>query len=121
MVDIEKQSRTISDDERALIALINRYTLAIKDLKNRNVDYYEVEKLNSELVVNEFEAITKEKEQVDNAIRKSQKELSDVRPWGSFDTSLLKTLTERGYEYVSTLLTRSRLPKIYLRIIPLRL
>jgi V/A-type H+-transporting ATPase subunit I len=96
MIDIEKQSRTISDDERALIALINRYTLAIRDLKVRNVTITEVDSMASELVVNEFEAIIKEKEQVDNAIRKSQKDLSDVRPWGSFDTNLLKTLTERG-------------------------
>lgn len=96
MVDIEKQSRTISDDERALIAQINRYTLAIKDLKARKNTIAEVDAMASELVVNEFETIVKEKDQVDNAIRKSQKELSDVRPWGSFDTNLLKTLTERG-------------------------
>lgn len=96
MIDIEKQSRTISDDERSLIALISRYTLAIRDLKVREVEVSEVATLNSDSIISEYETLIKEKEQVDNAIRKSQKELSDVRPWGSFDTSLLKTLAERG-------------------------
>jgi V/A-type H+-transporting ATPase subunit I len=96
MIDIQKESRTVSDDERALIALINRYTLAIKELKTRNTNSTEDAPLDSEAIVAEYESLIKEKEQVDNAIRKSLKDLSDVRPWGNFDTNLLKSLADKG-------------------------
>lgn len=96
MIDIQKESRTVSDDERALIALINRYTLAIKELKTRNINSTEVAPLDSEAIIAEYESLVKEKEQVDNSIRKSLKDLSDVRPWGNFDTNLLKALAEKG-------------------------
>lgn len=99
MVDIERHTKALSDEERNLMNEINRYTQTLKDLKIRESNFDQGNKvapLDSDAVLNEFENLAKEKEQVENLIRKAQKDLNDVRPWGSFNINLLNTINESG-------------------------
>jgi V/A-type H+-transporting ATPase subunit I len=96
MVDIERHSRSLSDNERLLMNQINRYTQVIRDLKIRGAHATQNLSVDCPSILNEFESLIKEKEQLDNAIRKSYKDLNDVIPWGNFDVNLLKTLNEKG-------------------------
>lgn len=96
MVDIVRQSRTISDGERSLIAQIGRYNQAIKELSTRQAQGDQEKAVDPEAVLAEYESLVKEKEQVENSIRKSTKEMLDVKPWGKFDVKLISELAARG-------------------------
>ncbi len=97
LVDIVRQTKATSDEERLLIGQINRYSNAIRDLRPRKIsEDNPTLNIESDAVVQEFETLVKEKEQVENSIRKTSKDLNDVRPWGVFDTSLIKSITEKG-------------------------
>ena len=52
-----------------------------------------------ESVLDKYENLLKEEEQVEGAIRKAKKELNDVRPWGRFDTALLNKVTGSGLNF----------------------
>ena len=99
MVDIVKQSRPMLDEERTYISQINRYNSAIRELKSLPEIEPSTQKVDPESVLNKYEELLKEKEQVEGAIRKVKKELNDVRPWGRFDTTLLNRLTESGLHF----------------------
>lgn len=102
MVDIERHTTVLSDEERSLLNEINRYTQTLKDLKIRAAEIDQVKQeapLNSDSILTEFEDLVKEKEQIDNSIRKAQKDLNDVKPWGSFNIDLLKTLSDSGLNF----------------------
>ncbi|MDD2196864.1 MAG: V-type ATPase 116kDa subunit family protein [Bacteroidales bacterium] len=99
LVDVERHTKVLSDEERNLINEINRYTQTLKDLKNRtaqNDQTGQVAPLNSDAVLDEFEDLVKEKEQVESSIRRAQKDLNDVRPWGNFNIDLLRKLSNSG-------------------------
>lgn len=99
MVDIERHTTALSDEERSLLNDINRYNQTLKELKIRASQLDKISQvapLDSESVLSEFETLVKEKEQIENSIRKAQKDLNDVKPWGSFNIDLLKTLSESG-------------------------
>ncbi len=99
LVDVERHTKVLSDEERNLINEINRYTQTLKDLKIRaaQIDQTgQVAPLNSDAVLNEYEDLIKEKEQVESSIRRAQKDLNDVRPWGNFNIDLLRKLSDSG-------------------------
>lgn len=99
LVDVERHTKVLSDEERSLINEINRYTQTLKDLKIRaaQIDQAgQVAPLNSDAVLNEYEDLVKEKEQVESSIRRAQKDLNDVRPWGNFNIDLLRKLSDSG-------------------------
>ena len=99
MVDIERHTKAFSDEERNLMGEINRYTQTLKDLKIRESNFdqtTQVAPLNCDAILTEYENLIKEKEQVENSIRKAQKDLNDVRPWGSFNIDLLNSLSDSG-------------------------
>jgi V/A-type H+-transporting ATPase subunit I len=99
MVDIEKHTKALSEEERSLMNEINRYSQTLKDLKIRASQLDQVPQgspLDSDAVIVEFDNLIKEKEQVDNSLRKAQKDLNDVRPWGSFSIDLLNKINNSG-------------------------
>ena len=96
MVDIVRQTRQFADSERSLISQVTKLTNVARELKMRAAVESTGETLDSNAVIAEFDSLLKEKEQVENAIRKAQKELNDVRPWGQFDISLIKSLSDSG-------------------------
>ncbi|MDX9770015.1 MAG: V-type ATPase 116kDa subunit family protein [Tenuifilaceae bacterium] len=99
MVDIERHTKALSEEERSLMNEINRYSQTLKDLKIRESQLDQVPQgspLDSDAVIIEFDNLIKEKEQVDNSIRKAQKDLIDVRPWGSFSIDLLNKINSSG-------------------------
>ena len=99
MVDIEKHTKALSEEERSLMSDINQYSQILKDLKSRASQLDQVPKAtpaNSNDIIEEYDNLLREKEQVENSIRKAQKDLNDVRPWGSFSIDLLKKLNDSG-------------------------
>ncbi|HPE19140.1 MAG TPA: V-type ATPase 116kDa subunit family protein [Tenuifilaceae bacterium] len=96
MVDIVRQERPLLDDERTLMSQINRYTSTIRELKTLPQIEPSSEEINPDSILNQYDELLKEKEQVEGSIRKVKKELTDVRPWGRFDTSLLQKITGSG-------------------------
>ncbi|MDX9847812.1 MAG: hypothetical protein RBT74_12590 [Tenuifilaceae bacterium] len=99
MVDIEKHTKALSEEERSLMSEINQYSQILKDLKSRASQLDQVPKAtpaNSNDIIEEYDNLLREKEQVENSIRKAQKDLNDVRPWGSFSIDMLKKLNDSG-------------------------
>ena len=100
VVDIVKENRSIDDEERAILAQIDRYNAAAKQLASIEVDANAQSAdrfvLSAEQMVDRIEAIEHEREQADAALKKAQKDLADVAPWGSFDQSLIEKLGQKG-------------------------
>jgi len=99
MVDIERHTKALSDEERNLMTEINRYTQILKDLKIRESKPDQVNDVapsNCDEILTEYENLIREKEVVENSIRKAQKDLNDVRPWGNFSIDLLNALNSSG-------------------------
>ncbi|MDY0349167.1 MAG: V-type ATPase 116kDa subunit family protein [Tenuifilaceae bacterium] len=99
MVDIERHTKVLSDEERDLMNEINRYNQVLKDLKIRESSFDEntkVAPLTSEEILTEYDSLIREKEQIENSMRKAYKDLNDARPWGSFSIDLLHTINESG-------------------------
>ncbi len=99
MVDIVKQSRPMLDEERTLMSQINRLSSAIRELKSLPEIEPLAHEIEPESVLDKYENLLKEEEQVEGAIRKAKKELNDVRPWGRFDTALLNKVTGSGLNF----------------------
>lgn len=100
VVDIVKENRSIDDEERAILAQIDRYNAAAKQLASIEIDANAQSAdrfvLSAEQMVDRIEAIEHEREQADVALKKAQKDLADVAPWGSFDQSLIEKLGQKG-------------------------
>lgn len=99
MVDIEKHDRPLTEGERALVSKINIYSNVIKELKNAPVKP-DIPRIEGEIILDEliaeFDNLAREKEQIDASIRKAQKDLGEVKPWGNFNINLLKKLNQSG-------------------------
>ena len=96
VVDIIKQTHTPTEQEKGMLSLVNRYTAAINFLSSRQTSDKTLQDVNAEDVLNEFEDIQKENEQLEVSIRKAQKDLADARPWGEFNPEIVKTIEEKG-------------------------
>lgn len=99
MVDIEKHDRPLTESERALVSKINIYNHVIKELKNAPIKS-DIPKTEGDIILDEliaeFDNLAKEKQQIDASIRRAQKDLGEVKPWGNFSINLLKTLNQSG-------------------------
>lgn len=106
VVDIIKQTHTPNEEERGMLGLVNRYTAAINALSSR-VDPEKKPRndVDIEGILNEFEDLQKEAEQLEASIRKAQKDLADARPWGEFSPDTIKAIENQGINmrfYIST-------------------
>ncbi|MBQ9471369.1 MAG: V-type ATP synthase subunit I [Bacteroidales bacterium] len=100
VVDIEKENRIVDDEERELLAQINRYGAVVKWLTAIGQPVADVTQapfsLSAPQMADRAEAIAHEREQADAAIKKAQKEQADVAPWGAFDPGMLERLSRNG-------------------------
>ncbi len=97
VVDISMENRRVDEDEKNIINQINRISATIKNLETRTPATEPITlHLNADDVVSRAEQLLREREQFDNAIKKAQKELSEVEPWGVFDFKLVQNLADRG-------------------------
>lgn len=100
VVDIVKENRTIDDDERELLAQINRYGAVVKELNALEQPIQDAAQaefgLSAEQMAERFDAIAHEREQADAALKKAQKDQADVAPWGAFDPKMLEKLSNSG-------------------------
>ncbi len=106
VVDIIKQTHTPNEEERGMLGLVNRYTAAINALSSRvDPEKKRRKDVDIEEILNEFEDLQKEAEQLEASIRKAQKDLADARPWGEFSPDTIKALENQGINmrfYVSS-------------------
>jgi V/A-type H+/Na+-transporting ATPase subunit I len=100
VVDIIKQTYTPTEQERGMLGLVNRYTASINALNSKLDKEKEsrVADADAEKILNEFEDLQKEQEQIEVAIRKAQKDLADAIPWGEFSSSTIKAIEAQGVE-----------------------
>jgi V/A-type H+-transporting ATPase subunit I len=98
VVDIIKQTHTPTENERGMVNMINRYTATINALSSKIDIERSTSDVDAEKVVEEVEALQKEKEQVEATIRKAHKELTDVIPWGEFNPDTIKAIEVNGVE-----------------------
>lgn len=97
VVDISMENRSVDEDEKEIINKIGRVASIIKFLETRTVPDAKVTlSLTADEIVSRVELLQREREQFENAIKKSQKELAEVEPWGNFDLNLLNNLAEQG-------------------------
>lgn len=96
MVDIIKQTHTPDEKERGMLGLVTRYTNAISALSSKFDNDKPSQKANAEDIVQEFEDLQKEHEQLEVAIRKAQKDLADALPWGEFNPETIKKIEDQG-------------------------
>ncbi|HPD96051.1 MAG: V-type ATP synthase subunit I [Bacteroidales bacterium] len=97
VVDIERSNRSVDDEEKALINQISRISEAVRVLETREVEKQETTlTLSANEIVDRLDALQKQREQFENAIKKSQKELAEVKPWGDFDIQLVQKLADKG-------------------------
>ncbi len=98
VVDIIKQTHTPTEQERGMLGLVNRYTAAINSLTSK----FDKEKGSSDAdaakILAEFEDLQKEQEQLEVSIRKAQKDLADVQPWGEFNPHTIKAIEANGIQ-----------------------
>lgn len=98
MVDIIKQTHTPTEHERGMINLAGRFTSAINGLSSKLEKEKSTENANAEQVLDEYEVLLKEKEQIESSVRKSQKDLADASPWGEFDPETIRKIESQGVE-----------------------
>ncbi|HOK60333.1 MAG: V-type ATPase 116kDa subunit family protein [Tenuifilum sp.] len=97
VVDISMENRNVDEDEKEILARINRIATAIKFLEGRKAPDEKITlSLSADEIVSRVELLQREREQFENAIKKAQKELAEVEPWGNFDLKLLNSLAEKG-------------------------
>ena len=97
VVDIVKENRCVDEGEKEILAKIGQYNGTIKYLSAREVEGAKAAvSLNADQMVDRVDAILKEREQLENAVKKSQKELAEVIPWGAYDQNLVEKLGEKG-------------------------
>jgi V/A-type H+-transporting ATPase subunit I len=96
VVDIIKQTHTPTEKERNMLSLVNRYTSFINDLRSRMNTENQIVDANTEDVLKEYENLVVELEHLEVSIRKAQKDLTDVRPWGDFNPETIKKIAEKG-------------------------
>lgn len=94
VVDIIRQNHELTDEDRVTLGRVNRFNAAIKALQLRQPQAGEF--TSAEAIVDELEALTKEQEQQEIAIKKAQKELNEVLPWGNFNPEAIKELGDKG-------------------------
>lgn len=97
VVDISRENRVVDESEKEILDRINGISTTIKFLENRVAPIQEITlHLTANEVVERVEQLQREREQFENAIKKAQKELAEVKPWGNFDLELVKKLIEKG-------------------------
>jgi len=97
VVDISMENRNVDEDEKDILARIGKISSTIKFLETRTAPNEKISlSLSADEIVSRVELLQREREQFDNAIKKAQKELAEVEPWGNFDFKLLGNLAEKG-------------------------
>lgn len=97
VVDISMENRNVDEDEKDILARIGKISSTIKFLETRTAPNEKISlSLSADEIVSRVELLQREREQFDNAIKKAQKELAEVEPWGNFDFKLLGNLAEQG-------------------------
>lgn len=97
VVDISKENRTVDEEEKAIINQINRYSASLKFFETRTPSEEKITlSMSADDVIKRLEILQKERDQFDNSIKKAQKELAEVRPWGNFDPALINKLADKG-------------------------
>lgn len=98
LVDISKEKRTIDEEENKILQQINRYTAALKFLETRKqkTQNNNAGNFNAEEILGTLERLQTRRETLDNLIKKAQKELAEVRPWGDFEPDMIKKLESNG-------------------------
>jgi V/A-type H+-transporting ATPase subunit I len=99
VVDIIKQTHTPTENERNMLNLVNRYTSVINGLRSRLNIEKQIFDASAEDILKEYEKLVGELEHLEVSIRKSQKDLADIRPWGDFNPETIKNITERGINF----------------------
>jgi len=97
VVDISMENRNVDEDEKKIIEKIAKASSTIKFLETRTVPDEKITLSHSaDEIISRVELLQHEREQFENAIKKAQKELSEVEPWGNFDQKTLNNLAEKG-------------------------
>ncbi|HDP74853.1 MAG TPA: V-type ATP synthase subunit I [Bacteroidales bacterium] len=97
VVDISVENRNVDEDEKDILAKIGKISTTIKFLETRSAPNETITlSLSADEIVSRVELLQREREQFENAIKKAQKELAEVEPWGNFDLKLLNNLVEKG-------------------------
>lgn len=97
VVDIVKDNRKVDEAERELLARIGQYNSTIRFLSMRGVKGQMPSlTLSAPQIVDRVDTILKEREQLENSLKKAVKELAEVKPWGDFDQTMLDKLDSHG-------------------------
>lgn len=96
VLDITKESRTLTDDEKDILEFKARCTSAIKSLSHRHIEADKRFDRSSLDVVTRWEDAAKELEAAETNLRKLSKELNDLQPWGDFNPSDISALEAKG-------------------------
>lgn len=97
VVDVARENRSVDEEEKQIINRIDRIRLVKRLLQERTLpDKAKTLTLSADEIADRVELLLKERDQLDNAIKKAQKELAEVKPWGDFDAELVKKLAEKG-------------------------
>ena len=97
VVDISMENRNVDEDEKKIIEKIAKVSSTIKFLETRTVPDEKITLSHSaDEIISRVELLQREHEQFENAIKKAQKELAEVEPWGNFDQKTLNLLAEKG-------------------------
>ena len=96
VVDIIKQTHNPNEKERGMLGMVGRYTLAINFLTSRKIEGEYSQDVNTEEIMKAVESNQKDFEHLEANIRKAQKELIDVAPWGDFNPDTIKAIESQG-------------------------
>ncbi len=97
VVDISMENRNVDEEEKEILNRIGRISTTIKFLETRNAPEEKITlHLTADDVITRVEQLNREREQFDNAIKKAQKDLAEVEPWGNFDLNLINNLSDKG-------------------------
>lgn len=96
VLDITKQKRSLNEEEKSLLDLLNRYGAAIRILSRHKEPGEQKQDRNAFDILERYEVIVKEKEAIETALKKLKKEYNEQLAWGDFDAQAINSLEEKG-------------------------
>jgi len=102
VVDVSRRNAEPSDDELAKLQLLDRYSAAEKLLQqvanSEQVTHASAARCNVDELLAEVESLRDERQLLEAAKKKAEKDAETLRPWGDFSVETVKKLGEQGVQ-----------------------
>ena len=95
MVDVERHSAQLDDKANKLFLQSERYDSTYKQLSLIDVGNEQLSPVDESVedLLNSYETLIAEREQLDNKAKRLEKDISEAEPWGIFDNDIIDKIS----------------------------